>query len=120
MRKITPLDPRPDDRACRKISVATKTIRPFDGFLDLPKSTRGPAPMAQYDVIVLGGGTMGIACAWDLAKRGKHALVLEQFDFVHDRGAHSGRTRIFRHAYAEGAEYIPLVMRADQLWQDLE
>jgi N-methyl-L-tryptophan oxidase len=76
--------------------------------------------MVQYDVIVLGGGTMGIACAWELAKRGKRALVLEQFDFVHDRGAHSGQTRIFRHAYAEGAEYIPLVLRADLLWQDLE
>jgi sarcosine oxidase len=76
--------------------------------------------MTRYDVIVLGGGTMGAACAWELAKRNKRALVLEQFDFVHDRGAHSGQTRIFRHAYAEGAEYIPLVMRADQLWQDLE
>jgi monomeric sarcosine oxidase len=76
--------------------------------------------MASYDVIVLGGGTMGIACAWELAKRGKRALVLEQFDLVHDRGAHSGQTRIFRHAYAEGADYIPLVMRADRLWQQLE
>src|SRR5215467_1358207 len=76
--------------------------------------------MAQYDVIVLGGGTMGIACAWELARRGKRAVVLEQFDLVHDRGAHSGQTRIFRHAYAEGAEYIPLVMRADELWSELE
>jgi monomeric sarcosine oxidase len=74
----------------------------------------------HYDVIVLGGGTMGIACAWELGKRGKRAVVLEQFDFVHDRGAHSGQTRIFRHAYAEGAEYIPLVMRAEQFWEDLE
>jgi glycine/D-amino acid oxidase-like deaminating enzyme len=74
----------------------------------------------DYDVIVLGGGTMGIASAWYLAKHGKRALVIEQFDFVHDRGAHSGQTRIFRHAYAEGAEYIPLVMRAGELWGDLE
>lgn len=76
--------------------------------------------MTHYDVIVLGGGTMGIAAAWELAKRGKRALVLEQFALVHDRGAHSGQTRIFRHAYAEGAEYIPLVMRADTLWMELE
>src|ERR1043166_5005736 len=76
--------------------------------------------MTDYDVILLGGGTMGIAAAWELAKRGKCALVLEQFGFVHDRGAHSGLTRIFRHAYAEDAAYIPLVMRADGLWQQLE
>lgn len=76
--------------------------------------------MTHYDVIVLGGGTMGLAAAWELAKRGKRALVLEQFTLVHDRGAHSGQTRIFRHAYAEGPEYIPLVMRADTLWTELE
>ena len=76
--------------------------------------------MTHYDVIVLGGGTMGIAAAWELAKRGRRALVLEQFSLVHDRGAHSGNTRVFRHAYAEGPDYIPLVMRADQLWMDLE
>jgi monomeric sarcosine oxidase len=76
--------------------------------------------MAHYEVIVLGGGTMGLAAAWELAKRGRRALVLEQFSLVHDRGAHSGNTRIFRHAYAEGPEYIPLVLRADHLWMDLE
>jgi monomeric sarcosine oxidase len=76
--------------------------------------------MTHYDVIVLGGGTMGIAAAWELAKRGRRALVFEHFSLVHDRGAHSGNTRVFRHAYAEGPDYIPLVMRADQLWMDLE
>ena len=54
------------------------------------------------------------------SQAGKRALIVEQFGFVHDRGAHSGQTRIFRYAYAEGADYIPLVMRADSLWQDLE
>lgn len=78
------------------------------------------SPITSFDVIVLGGGTMGLACAWELAKRGRRAIVLEQFDFVHDRGAHSGQTRIFRHAYAEGAEYIPMVLRAERLWSDLE
>lgn len=76
--------------------------------------------MTHYDVIVLGGGSMGLAAAWELAKLGKQAIVFEQFALVHDRGAHSGQTRIFRHAYAEGPEYIPLVMRADALWMDLE
>ena len=76
--------------------------------------------MAHLDVMVLGGGTMGLAAAWELAKRGKRALVLEQFALIHDRGAHAGHTRIFRHAYAEGADYIPLLLRADHLGQDLE
>lgn len=73
-----------------------------------------------FEVIVLGGGTMGTAAAWELGKRGVRALVLEQFGHVHALGAHGGKTRIIRHAYAEGAEYVPLVQRADELWLELE
>ena len=76
--------------------------------------------MTHYDVIVLGGGTMGSAAAWELGKRGERAMVLEQFGHVHRNGAHSGETRVIRHAYAEGAGYVPLVQRADQLWVELE
>jgi monomeric sarcosine oxidase len=74
----------------------------------------------HFDVIVLGGGTMGTAAAWALGKRGLKTLVLEQFQHVHDQGSHGGETRVIRHAYAESPEYVPLVRRADQLWQDLE
>jgi monomeric sarcosine oxidase len=76
--------------------------------------------VTHYDVIVIGGGTMGTAAAWELGKRGLSALVLEQFEHVHSHGAHSGETRIIRHAYAEGPDYIPLVLRADDLWMELE
>jgi N-methyl-L-tryptophan oxidase len=76
--------------------------------------------MAHYEVIVAGGGTMGTAAAWELGKRGVQALVLEQFQHVHPFGAHSGDTRIIRHAYAEGVEYVPLALRADDLWTELE
>src|SRR3712207_1547160 len=74
----------------------------------------------HFEAIVLGGGTMGSAGAWALGKRGVRALVLEQFHHVHPFGAHSGKTRIIRHAYAEGPEYVPIVQRADALWLDLE
>jgi monomeric sarcosine oxidase len=76
--------------------------------------------MSHYSVIVIGGGTMGTAAAWELGKRGERAVVFEQFGHVHTMGAHSGQTRVIRHAYAEGAAYVPLVLRADELWQQLE
>lgn len=76
--------------------------------------------MTHYDVIVLGGGTMGSAAAWALAKRGARALVLEQFSHVHAFGSHGGKTRIIRHAYAESPAYVPLVQCADDLWLELE
>lgn len=76
--------------------------------------------MTHYSTIVLGGGTMGSAAAWQLGLRGEKALVIEQFSHVHAMGAHSGQTRVFRHAYAEGPDYVPFALRADKLWMDLE
>lgn len=76
--------------------------------------------MTHYATIVIGGGTMGSGAAWELGKRGERALVLDQFGHVHTMGSHGGLTRIIRHAYAEGADYIPLVRRADDLWVALE
>jgi monomeric sarcosine oxidase len=76
--------------------------------------------MAHYGTIIIGGGTMGTAAAWELGKRGERTLVLEQFGHVHSQGSHGGLTRIIRHAYAEGADYVPLVRRADDLWLELE
>ncbi len=73
-----------------------------------------------WDVIVLGGGTMGTAAAWALSARGVSVLVLEQFGHIHALGSHGGGTRMFRHAYAEGAEYVPLMFHADNLWVSLE
>jgi monomeric sarcosine oxidase len=76
--------------------------------------------MTHFATIVLGGGAMGTAAAWQLGLRGERALVLEQFSHVHNKGAHSGQTRVFRHAYAEDPDYVPFVLRADALWTQLE
>ncbi len=76
--------------------------------------------MAHWHTIVIGGGTMGTAAAWELGKRGDRALVLEQFSHIHSLGSHGGYTRMIRHAYAEGADYVPFVQRADELWVELE
>lgn len=70
-------------------------------------------------VIVVGGGTMGLASAWALARAGIDVTVLEQFGHVHERGSHGGFTRIIRQAYHEGSNYVPLVQRADRLWCEL-
>lgn len=78
------------------------------------------ATQQRFDVIVIGGGTMGTAAAWALSRRGLKTLVLEQFQHVHSMGSHGGDTRVIRHAYAESPEYVPLVLRADELWQELE
>jgi monomeric sarcosine oxidase len=74
----------------------------------------------KADVIVIGGGTMGTAAGWALARRGKSVTIIEQFDHYHSRGSHSGNTRIYRHAYAEGALYVPWALAASALWRGLQ
>lgn len=72
------------------------------------------------EVLVVGGGTMGLATAWALARRGAKVRVLERFGHVHTRGSHSGETRVIRHGYHEGSDYVRLVDRADRAWVELE
>jgi N-methyl-L-tryptophan oxidase len=74
----------------------------------------------QYDVIVIGAGSMGMAAGYFLSKSGKKTLLLDSFEPPHNRGSHHGDTRIIRHAYAEGEEYVPLVLKAQELWNELE
>lgn len=76
--------------------------------------------MINYDVIIVGAGSMGMAAGYYLALEGKSVLLLDSFNPPHDRGAHHGDTRIIRHAYGEGTSYVPLALRAQQLWFDLE
>jgi sarcosine oxidase len=74
----------------------------------------------NYDVIVLGIGGMGAATVFELARRGRRVLGLEQFDLGHDRGSSHGQTRVIRKAYFEHPNYVPLLRRAYQRWYDLE
>lgn len=74
----------------------------------------------HYDVIVLGVGGMGSAACYELARRGRRVLGLEQYQLVHDRGSSHGQTRIIRHAYFEHPDYVPLARRAFSRWYDLE
>jgi sarcosine oxidase len=73
-----------------------------------------------YDAIVVGVGGMGSATCWQLARRGKRVLGLEQFDIPHASGSSHGINRIIRLAYYEDPSYVPLLKRAYALWRELE
>lgn len=47
-------------------------------------------------------------------------LGIDRFAAGHDRGSSHGETRIIRQAYFEHSNYVPLLLRAYELWADLE
>lgn len=73
-----------------------------------------------YDVIVVGLGGMGSAAACHLAARGARVLGLEKFGPVHNRGSSHGGSRITRQSYFEDPAYVPLLLRAYELYAALE
>jgi sarcosine oxidase len=72
-----------------------------------------------HDVIVIGLGGMGSAAAYHLAARGQRVLGLERFTPAHDRGSSHGGSRIIRQSYFEDPAYVPLLLRAYELWESL-
>jgi sarcosine oxidase len=74
----------------------------------------------DHDVIIMGLGGMGSATTYHLARRGYRVLGLDAYHRGHTHGSSHGRSRIIREAYREGAEYVPLVQRAYDLWHELE
>ncbi|MFJ7978022.1 N-methyl-L-tryptophan oxidase [Peribacillus sp. NPDC096379] len=74
----------------------------------------------HFDVIVVGAGSMGMAAGYQLAKQGVKTLLVDAYDPPHTEGSHHGDTRIIRHAYGEGREYVPFALRAQELWYELE
>lgn len=74
----------------------------------------------EVEVVVLGGGVMGMAAAWQLARRGHETLLLEPGE-PGGPGDCGGATdvRIYRQAYAH-AGHIDLAVEALRSWRELE
>lgn len=71
-------------------------------------------------VAVIGAGVTGSAAALALARAGADVHLFEQYPFRHTRGSSHGPTRLFRLAYFERPEYVPLLRRSLELWRDME
>jgi len=73
----------------------------------------------RVDVVVIGGGAMGSAAAWQLAGRGRDVLLLERFAPGHTEGASHGASRNFNQAYSDPT-YVAMLAEALPLWRELE
>ncbi|MEZ4632613.1 MAG: FAD-dependent oxidoreductase [Deinococcales bacterium] len=74
----------------------------------------------RFHTIVIGVGGIGSATCYELAKRGKSVLGIEQYDIPHDLGSSHGYTRIIRLAYYEHPSYVSLLKRSYELWSEIE
>jgi sarcosine oxidase / L-pipecolate oxidase len=73
----------------------------------------------DYDVVVVGGGPIGLASAYQCAKAGKSVLLLERFNFFNQSGSSNDLVRMFRTMYTE--DYMAdLVFQSIDAWKKLE
>jgi len=63
---------------------------------------------------------MGSAAAYHLAARGRRVLGLERREPAHEKGSSHGGSRIIRQSYFEEPGYVPLLLRACELWNGIE
>ena len=73
----------------------------------------------RVDVVVVGAGLAGASAAWELARRGRSVVLLEQFERGHARGSSHGTERIVRLGYTS-VEYVELGLEAMRGWRALE
>jgi len=71
------------------------------------------------DLVIVGGGVMGLFTAYHAAKRSSRVVVLERGQIGDPTTASYGRTRSFRSDYLD-ATYARLAQEAIGLWQDFE
>ena len=74
----------------------------------------------NFEVIVVGAGAMGSSACYRLARRGVRVLGLEQFSIPNSLGSSHGESRMIRKCYYEHPDYVPLLERAYQLWNELQ
>ena len=72
------------------------------------------------DILIIGLGAVGSAALYHAAKRKMRAIGIDRFSPPHDQGSSHGDTRITRQAIGEGREFVPLVLRSDELWREIE
>ena len=76
--------------------------------------------MKTYDVAVVGLGAMGAAALYQLSKQNINVIGIDKYSPPHAYGSSTGETRVTRQAIGEGIFYTPMVLRANEIWAELE
>jgi sarcosine oxidase len=74
----------------------------------------------HWDLIVVGVGAVGSAALRASSESGARVLGIELHTPAHARGSSHGLSRIFRHAYFEHPDYVPLLRHSTARFESLE
>lgn len=73
----------------------------------------------SFDIIIIGGGAIGLSAAYHAGKRGLRTLVLEKNGVLNDAGSSAGASRQFRLQYAQ--QYMAeLSLASQEYWAELQ
>jgi sarcosine oxidase len=72
------------------------------------------------DVLVIGGGIVGAAAAFDAADRGARVALLERDSLGAARGSSKGSARIYAPAAYPDDDYLEMGLRAVERWREIE
>jgi sarcosine oxidase len=73
-----------------------------------------------WDLVVVGAGAVGSAALRAAGESGARVLGLEQHVPANRHGSSHGHSRIFRHAYFEHPDYVPLLRHSTARFESLE
>jgi sarcosine oxidase len=76
----------------------------------------GTGSTERCGVLVVGVGAVGACTCRALAQRGADVIGLDRFSIPNVEASYHGESRVFRTAYYEHPDYVPLLQRARQLW----
>ncbi|MEU0518313.1 FAD-dependent oxidoreductase [Streptosporangium sp. NPDC006007] len=72
-----------------------------------------------FDIVVVGGGPVGLSTGWQAAARGRRTLVLDRHGFFNERCGTSGAERHWRLQYTQ-EDLFRLTLEALPRWRRLE
>src|SRR4030095_12627410 len=75
--------------------------------------------MQTFDKIIIGGGVMGAAAAYELAGDGASVVLIDQSQLPNPRAASVDYSKVFRFAYPETL-YVSLAVDALRRWREIE
>jgi glycine/D-amino acid oxidase-like deaminating enzyme len=87
----------------------------FEKAADTSKTIQGK----KYDIIIVGGGVLGMAAAYYGSKTSKKILLLEQDQFFNGKGGSTSAGRHFRVQY-DDPKISQLVLDSLPLWKNLQ